>query len=1102
MSNNDIYNIENYSDSELLNILDLNNPTDRELEAKIISLIQKYENMQNKGGEKLVSFYKNIFIHFFSIEEEEEEEEEEPEVVIEGMDVIGKESDLPKPTTATTPDNKTLSYTLDYTPDKTGLNPLLSQTTKQIILIDSKNRDNKNEIATNFNCELSTSLKDVVSLKLYSFNIPKTWYTINKNYGSNFFYLKGNLPGINDGNHDIKIEIPVGNYDTPNDLIGAVNNSINLLKPNLTYSDISFGTTGLSYNSSTTNASIVLDITKTYNESYYDISFSNWTTPSILNSPSIPGFFGFNFESYNPSEIKSALNVLSANYKTDSIHSNYVLDNSNNFFTIIQYINSTPTTNYDPSLSTVIQNIPITLSLPTGVSYSQYALIEDLNTQLSNNKYLEYPYSKLSGPLIVDPSSNTIGSGFSYYKLSLRLNRFTTSNIENSKIVVIFPSVSNQIWIGNNSAFLFENTQYELSNIISESKSVQTNVEINSSPTIQFKITRTEYDNSYNNFTIDISNNNYLFNNYLNEINTKISSFNTTSINSSNLNGIFNLTNTNIGINDSSIFDATIDITKRFTNNDYQLDFTNSSLSVLGFTSGVVDLTNNIFTATTNLKSSGYTFDTEQLLFVINPKSNGGNSGALPFEIPTPGSLSTSTLFQNLAQILNSQFANYRDPNTDQNILTGTNISFTPNYQTSQLTSTLTINVNLFLTQNDYSITFYDPSSNKIDNSGNPIWMDASNSWYKNLKIPSPGTFDLSNNHVENKTYSEIKGTDTIEAGQLKINKDQNDTIVISPQTTSLTSGLYTGDNSNTLIITVPAGNYSRDGLITVINDLFKRTLTGSGKKIGNGSLLYSTPDDKTIIRLNINQSYYAQDYLLDFFDPYSYTSCFNIGKNIQNTSWDTTLGWILGFRNYTEYALNEFSVSGTNIITLTGDTSVSITIYSSFLIILNDYNLSHINDSFITITTKEISIPLPSYASCIFRNKQNQTENNSVVSITKNGQNLTKNQIYALQEIQNGLNNINTISTTTQKTSTKFYSSGPFTKDVLAIIPLKLSGQSGNTNIVDFGGSLQNQERKYLGPVNIQRISVSLKNDRGEIVDLNGADWSFILICEQLYRK
>jgi hypothetical protein len=60
--------------------------------------------------------------------------------------------------------------------------------------------------------QLSDTLVNVVSLKLYSVQIPYTWYTISNDYGSNFFIIKGNVEGIDNGNFDFKIEIQPGNY--------------------------------------------------------------------------------------------------------------------------------------------------------------------------------------------------------------------------------------------------------------------------------------------------------------------------------------------------------------------------------------------------------------------------------------------------------------------------------------------------------------------------------------------------------------------------------------------------------------------------------------------------------------------------------------------------------------------------------------------------------------------------------------------------------------------------------------------------------------------------------------------------------------------------
>jgi hypothetical protein len=83
-----------------------------------------------------------------------------------------------------------------------------------------------------------------------------------------------------------------------------------------------------------------------------------------------------------------------------------------------------------------------------------------------------------------------------------------------------------------------------------------------------------------------------------------------------------------------------------------------------------------------------------------------------------------------------------------------------------------------------------------------------------------------------------------------------------------------------------------------------------------------------------------------------------------------------------------------------------------------------------------------------------------------------------------------------------KSYSKGPFVKDIFGIIPIKTSGLQAGSTYVEFGGTLQNQERMYFGPVNIHRMTIRLLNDRGDLVDLNNTNWSFSLVCEQLYKQ
>ena len=70
-----------------------------------------------------------------------------------------------------------------------------------------------------------------------------------------------------------------------------------------------------------------------------------------------------------------------------------------------------------------------------------------------------------------------------------------------------------------------------------------------------------------------------------------------------------------------------------------------------------------------------------------------------------------------------------------------------------------------------------------------------------------------------------------------------------------------------------------------------------------------STNLEYTKILWNINKVYTSNDYKLVFYDLFSFVSCFLGNSSIRNATWDTTLGWILGFRKMTEYNLSKTNV-------------------------------------------------------------------------------------------------------------------------------------------------------------------------------------------------
>jgi hypothetical protein len=103
----------------------------------------------------------------------------------------------------------------------------------------------------------------------------------------------------------------------------------------------------------------------------------------------------------------------------------------------------------------------------------------------------------------------------------------------------------------------------------------------------------------------------------------------------------------------------------------------------------------------------------------------------------------------------------------------------------------------------------------------------------------------------------------------------------------------------------------------------------------------------------------------------------------------------------------------------------------------------------------------------------------------------LTQAQIYTINSIHSNNNNL-----------TNYLAKAPTSSDIIAILPVKTSvGVPTGSLLVEFSGSLQDNIRTYFGPVNIERLSIKLINDKGHVINLNGLDWVITLICDCLYQ-
>ena len=95
------------------------------------------------------------------------------------------------------------------------LNPNLKNTTQRFVNLDSQFRQSTGveDSSTDYTCDLSDPLTNVLSLRLYSVQIPYTWYVIDYTYGNTSLWLTNP-----DTNTNVQIAVVPGNY-SPNDFI-------------------------------------------------------------------------------------------------------------------------------------------------------------------------------------------------------------------------------------------------------------------------------------------------------------------------------------------------------------------------------------------------------------------------------------------------------------------------------------------------------------------------------------------------------------------------------------------------------------------------------------------------------------------------------------------------------------------------------------------------------------------------------------------------------------------------------------------------------------------------------------------------------------------
>jgi hypothetical protein len=339
---------------------------------------------------------------------------------------------------------------------------------------------------------------------------------------------------------------------------------------------------------------------------------------------------------------------------------------------------------------------------------------------------------------------------------------------------------------------------------------------------------------------------------------------------------------------------------------------------------------------------------------------------------------------------------------------------------------------------------------------------------------------------------------------------------------------------NKTIPVSVPSGNYSQDAFVIQLNQSFQNagfTFTpplpspvnynansGIITLFLNGGTWIDPLEPSGGIVFTITSTYTQ----IIFFDFTGVLQCNVNCISKSNHYFNNTLGWIMGYR-LPYVAVDPSGNTASSILDLNGT--------KYLILVIDDYNQNHVNNSLVSISQYSNTLKMPSYYSpdlpytCItpaqqgnnltqivnevvlqslFDNQTADAQNGLLIAGKYEGdytstqimlpsapRTLTQAQLYTINSINSNNNNM-----------TNYLAKAPTSSDILAILPVKTStGVPTGSLLVEFSGSLQDNVRTYFGPVNIDRMAVKLLNDKGNILNLNGNDWCFTLVCECLYQ-
>jgi hypothetical protein len=280
--------------------------------------------------------------------------------------------------------------------------------------------------------------------------------------------------------------------------------------------------------------------------------------------------------------------------------------------------------------------------------------------------------------------------------------------------------------------------------------------------------------------------------------------------------------------------------------------------------------------------------------------------------------------------------------------------------------------------------------------------------------------------------------------------------------------------------VTIPEGNYTNVSLLAVVNAALNDAVRGmqyyANGSLGTGPWLALTQDPVNG-RATLFSNSFPHTVKLTWYDP-AYVA-------LSNTTSNFNLGWLLGFR-YVSTSVEPNANIAADSLVMDG----SCTRY--VVLKIDDHTSSRMANNIISIQSlPDQQINLPSYSANAFLTRNSST--NQVTALPTAPRRLTNAQLITISSISSAP--LSQRSRTGGADTTNFFAKVPikhqadWTTYSNGATVLKENGPA--KILIEMGGTLQKNKRVYYGPVTLNKFSVSLWDDHGKPLGLNGQDWS-----------